>query len=120
MVDRIGNRTKKRNEAKKNPPPAQSYEQGGVPQVVQEQLPALIGLGGRGIAAGARYVTGSAIKTGEAMQQAAGGRPAADAFRRGTNVLQGTAPPMSQEEHQRTQNLSPDEMRQIGQYQEDE
>ena len=120
VVDRVGHRAKRQADAKKNPPVAQSYEQGGVPQVVQEQLPALIGSAGRGLTAAAGYVTGSAIKTGEAMQQAAGGRPAADAFRRGANVLQGTAPPMSQEEHQRTQNLSPDEMRQIGQYQEDE
>jgi hypothetical protein len=125
IIDRIGHRAKSQAEAKKRaqekaPPIGESYEAGGVPEVVQKQLPALFGLTKRGIRAAGTFTADSAIKTGKAMQQAAGGRPAADAYQRGINAFSGKVPPMSQEEHRRTHNLSPEEMRQIGQYEEDE
>lgn len=86
--------------------PGQSFEQGGAPQFLVEQVPALISLAGKGEAHTlGRFVGG--------VNQMMGGRRGAERAALGEAVLQGRLPLSTESERKRMQNLTPEEKWQV-------
>jgi hypothetical protein len=85
---------------------AQSFKEGGVPQVVAEQLPPLI-------STGARNLRGAMTEVGAPMVEAAAGSQKASEFRAGMDVVKGRLPLPAGDEIRQMGNLTPREKRQV-------